>query len=178
MDENSFNAVSHSAKATMEGALKRRRNLLLLGVALFCLGYIILFTIVVQMFPVLGGLPFLLLVFYKIVWWRLSYDYEYSIAGGGVLTVEKVYNHAHRKKVLEVRLKDAASIAPQQPKDKAPIKPCYDFRGSPSSPDGYCVVYRDAEGKECAALIEVSTKLLRMMTKFNPATVPTEGLRF
>ncbi len=178
MDENSYNAVSHSAKAAAEGAHRRRRTLLVLGYLLFSLGYIILFTVPVKMFPALGGLPFLLVVFYKITWWRLSYDYEYSIAGGGMLTVERVYSQARRKRVLEVRLKDATAIAPHKPGDKAPVKPCYDYRGSPKSPDGYCVVYRDPEGKECAALIEVSAKLLRMMTKFNPATVPTEGLRY
>ena len=178
MDENSYNAVSHSAKLVNKGAHRRHRTLLILAYVVFSLGYILLFTVPVKMFPALGGLPFLLVVFYKITWWRLSYDYEYSIAGGGMLTVERVYSQARRKKVLEVRLKDAAAIAPHKPKNKPPVKPCYDFRGSPTTPDGYCVVYRDAEGKECAALIEVSSKLLRMMTKFNPATAPTEGLRY
>ena len=178
MDENGYNAVSHSAKATSEGAHRRKRILLVLAYVLFSIGYIFLFTVPVKMWPACGGLPFLLLVFVKITWWRLSFDYEYSIAGGGLLTVERVYTQARRKRLLEVRIKDAISITPYHKGEQPPRKPCYDFRGSPSSPDSYCIVYRDAEGKECAALIEVSARLVRMMSKFNPATVVAEGLRY
>lgn len=178
MDEHGYNAVSHSAKAASEGAHRRRRTLLVLAYVAFAIGYIILFTVPVKMWPACGGLPFLLVVFYKITWWRLTYDYEYTLAGGGVLTIERVFTQVRRKKLLEVRVRDAVSITPYPAGSRTPVKPCYDFRGSPKSTDGYCIVYRDAEGKECAALFEVSTKLLRMITKFNPDTVQTTGLRF
>ena len=177
MDENSYNAVSHSSSASKSKKNRRARRLLLMAYILFSLGYIILFTVPVKMFPALGGLPFLLVVFYKITWWRLDFDYEYSIAGGGELTVEKVYSASRRRTCLKVRVKDAIEIAPVRPTDRN-TEPTTDLRGSEKSPDSYRIVYRNESGEAVAILIEVSAKLVKMMAKYNPKAVVIEGLRY
>ncbi len=176
MDENSYNAVSHTAGVDKSKKNRRARRLLLMGYILFSIAYIILFTVPVKMFPALGGLPFLLVVFYKITWWRLDYDYEYSIAGGE-LKVEKVYSAARRRVCATLRIKDAVEIAPLRPTDRSD-EPTRDLRGCEKSPDSYRIVYRNESGEAEAILIEVSTKLVKMMAKYNPKTVVIEGLRF
>ena len=174
MDENSYNSVSHTAGLDHSKRHRRKRRLLLAAYILFAIGYTILFTVPVKMFPALGGLPFLLVVFYKITWWRLDYDYEYSMAGGE-LKVEKVYSAARRKKVVSLRVKDALEIAPLRSTDCG-SEPTLDLRGSEKTPDAYRVVYRNESGETVAVLIEVSTKLVKMMAKYNPNTVVIEGL--
>ena len=176
MDENSFNAVSHTAVLDHSKKHRRRRRLLLMGYILFSIAYVILFTVPVKMFPALGGLPFLLVVFYKITWWRLEYDYEYSMAGGE-FRVEKVYSAARRRTVVALRAKDAIEIAPMRPTDRAD-EPTLDLRGSEKSPDAYRIVYRDENGEARAILVEMSTKLVKMVAKYNPKTVVIEGLRY
>lgn len=176
MDENSYNAVSHIAGVEKSKKNRRARRLLLMAYILFSIAYIILFTVPVKMFPALGGLPFLLVVFYKITWWRLDYDYEYSLSGGE-LRVEKVYSAARRRECVRLRVKDAIEIAPCRPTDRAE-EPTLDLRGSEGSPDSYRIVYRNESGEAVAVLIEVSAKLLKMMAKYNPKTVLIEELRF
>ena len=175
MDENSFNSVSHTAVLDHSKKHRRKRRLLLAGYILFAIAYVILFTVPVKMFPALGGLPFLLVVFYKITWWRLDYDYEYSIAAGE-LKVEKVYSAARRTKVVSIRIKDALEIAPLHKNDREEDN-TLDLRGSEKAEDAYRVVYRNESGETAAVLIEVSTKLVKMMAKYNPKTVVVEGLR-
>ena len=117
------------------------------------------------------------MVFYKITWWRLDFDYEYSIAGGGELTVEKVYSASRRRTCLKIRVKDAIEIAPVRSTDRSD-EPTTDLRGSEKSPDSYRIVYRNESGEAVAILIEVSAKLVKMMAKYNPKTVVIEGLRY
>lgn len=176
MDENSYNSVSHTATLDHSKRHRRKRRLLLAAYILFAIGYVILFTVPVKMFPALGGLPFLLVVFYKITWWRLDYDYEYSMAGGE-LKVEKVYSAARRKMIVSLRIKDAVEIAPVRPTDRSD-EPTLDLRGSEKATDAYRIVYRDESGEARALLIEVSAKLVKMMAKYNPKTVVVEGLRY
>lgn len=176
MDENSYNAVSHTATVDRSKKNRRARRLLILAYILFSIGYVILFTVPVKMFPALGGLPFLLVVFYKITWWRLDYDYEYSLSGG-MLKVEKVYSAARRRTCATLRVKDAIEIAPVRPSDRSD-EPTLDLRGYEGSPDSYRIVYRNEQGEASAILIEVSAKLLKMMAKYNEKTVVIEGLRY
>lgn len=176
MDENSYNSVSHTAVLDHSKRHRRKRRLLLAGYILFAIAYVILFTVPVKMFPALGGLPFLLAVFYKITWWRLDYDYEYSMAGGE-LKVEKVYSASRRKMIVSLRIKDAVEIAPVRSTDRSD-EPTLDLRGSEKSTDAYRIVYRDESGEAKALLIEVSAKLVKMMAKYNPKTVVVEGLRY
>lgn len=176
MDENSYNAVSHTAGVRKSKRNRRARRLLLAAYILFSLGYIILFTVPVKMYPALGGLPFLLVVFYKITWWRLDYDYEYSLSGGQ-LKVEKVYSAARRVTCVTLRVRDAIEIAPCRSTDRG-NEPTLDLRGSEKSPDSYRIVYRNESSEEVALLIEASARLLKMMAKYNEKTVVIEELRF
>ena len=175
MDENGFNSLTHSVKCDGKKN-KRAHRLLLLGYILFAIAYIVLVTVPVQLWPALGGLPFLLLVFVKITWWRLDYDIEYSLSGGE-LRVERIYSASRRREMVRLRVKDASAIGPVGEIHVPKSTPITDLRGTSVGTDDYCIVYRNSEGKECAIYIELSTKLIKTIAKFNPATVIAEAHR-
>lgn len=173
MDENGHNVLSHSVKPQKEGAYLRKKRLVLLGYAAFCLGYILLVTVPVQMYPVLAGLPFFFYALYRITWWRLDYDYEYTLAHGE-FKIERVFSHTRRKTVATVLVKDATEIAPLAA-GKAPAG-VFDVRGSMKIENGYLIRYRTREGKEAALAFAATAKLVRMMARFNAGTVVAENL--
>ena len=175
MDENGFNVISHSVKCAGKKN-KRAHRLLILAYVLFAIAYTVLVTVPVQLWPALGGLPFLLLVFVKITWWRLDYDVEYSLSGGE-LRVERIYSASRRREMLRLRVKEASAIGPVGEVHVPKSTPVTDLRGTSIGTDDYCIVYRSSEGKECAAYIEVSPKLIKTIAKFQPATVIADAHR-
>ena len=175
MDENGHNVLSHSVTPKNEGKLRRKKTLTVLGYVAFCIVWIFLCTVPVQIYPVLAGLPFFLYALYRITWWRLQYDYEYTLAHGE-LTVEKLYSHSRRRTVARVTVKNATEVRPFPAGSAAPAVPTVDVRGSARAENGYLIRYRNEEGKDSALLFEATAKFVRMMARFNPDTVVGEGL--
>lgn len=172
MDETGHNVLSHSVKPQKEGAYRRKKQLMILGYIAFCIVYalpVILTGGVMWM----AGLPFFLYALYRITWWRLDYDYEYTLAHGE-LKIERVFSHTRRKTLASVTVKDATEIAPLAP-GKAPAG-ALDVRGSARIENGYLIRYRDGEGKETALAFAATAKFVKMMARFNPAVVVREGL--
>ena len=175
MDEYAHNALTHSAKAKPEGVLKRRRRLTLLGYFLFSVVYIVGVTVPVQIYPALGALPFFLLAFWRITWWRLDYDYDYIFAHGE-LAVERIFSHSRRKTVAKVAVKGASEIAPLVGTAAPRAARLLDLRASLSAAGNYYIRYRDEDGRDAVLLFETNAKVVKAMAKYNPATVVGEGL--
>ncbi len=173
MDEYSHNSIHHGVKKKNEGKHRRSRRLVVLGYALFVLAYVLLFTVPVQMYPALAGVPFFLYALYRITWWRLDYDYDYTLSHGE-LTVEKVYSATRRKKLQTVPLKSAIRIAPHS--GKLPQGTVEDYRSGESAPNGYAITYRMPDGKESILLFDATAKMVKTMAKYCPDTVVAEGL--
>ena len=175
MDEYAHNALTHSAKAKPEGVLKKKRRLTLLGYFLFSVVYIVGVTVPVQIYPALGALPFFLLAFWRITWWRLDYDYDYIFAHGE-LTVERIFSHSRRKTVAKVAVKAASEIAPLVGTAAPRAARLLDLRASLSAAGNYYIRYRDEDGRDAVLLFETNAKVVKAMAKYNPATVVGEGL--
>ena len=176
MDEYAHNALTHCAKAKPEGQLKKKRRLTLLGYILFSVVYILGVTVPVQIYPALGALPFFLLAFWRITWWRLDYDYDYIFAHGE-LTVERVWSHSRRKAVAKAAVKTATEVAPLPAGAPLPKAACLlDMRASLSAPGNYYLRYRGEDGRDTVLLFETNAKVVKAMAKYNPATVVGEGL--
>lgn len=176
MDEYAHNALTHSAKAKPEGPLKRKRRLTLLGYILFSVVYILGVTVPVQIYPALGALPFFLLAFWRITWWRLDYDYDYILARGE-LAVERVWSHSRRKVVAKAAVKDATEIAPLAVGSPLPkAERLLDMRAAVSVTNNYYIRYRGEDGRDTVLLFETNAKVVKSMAKYNPATVVAEGL--
>ena len=176
MDETGHNVLSHSVQMKKEGKYLLKRRLTVLGYVAFCLVYIAVCTIPVKLYPVLAGVPFFLYALYKITWWRLEYDYDYTLAHGE-LTVEKVFSHSRRRKMATVSVKDASAVAPYDAAETVG-REIMDLRGSAKAENSYMILYRNAEGKESALLFEGTAKFIKMMSRHNPLTVVREGLPF
>lgn len=176
MDEYAHNALSHSAKAKPEGELKKRRRLTVLGYILFSVVYAVGVTVPVQLYPALGALPFFLLAFWRITWWRLDYDYDYLFAHGE-LTVERVWSHSRRRVMARVAVKDATEVAPLAAGATPPrAARLLDLRASLSAAGNYYIRYRGEDGRDTVLLFETNAKVVKAMAKYNPATVIAEGL--
>ena len=175
MDEHGHNVISHSVKVKNEGKHRRARTLTILGYVAFCIAWVCLCTIPVQLYPVIAGMPFFLYALFRITWWRLDFDFEYTLSHGE-LTVEKVFSHSRRRRLARVLVKDAVAVSPFPAGSAAPAVPTVDVRGSARAENGYLIRYRNEEGKETVLLFEATEKLVKMMARFNPATEVREGL--
>ncbi len=176
MDEYSFNAASYGVKTRAEGKNLLYRILLILGYIAFSVGYILVFTLPVKIPQLIAILPVFLLVIVCSTWRLVNFDYEYLVEHGE-LAVEKLFNTKKRRRVLTLRLKEAGRILPM-PLDFSAKEydKTLDLRGSTKSPDSYLIEYRAPDGRHTAVLVEVTTKLVKMMAKYNDKTVLSKEL--
>ena len=175
MDEHGHNVIAHSVKPKNEGKYRRKKRLTILGYVLFSLVYIGAVTLPVQLYPVLAGLPFFLYALYRITWWRLDYDLDYTLAHGE-LKVEKTWSASRRAVIACVSVKDAEAVTPLYNVTLTPAMNVLDVRGSAKAENSYVILYRSPEGKESALVFEATAKMVKMMSRFNPTTVVIEGL--
>ena len=132
-------------------------------------------TVPVQIYPALGALPFFLLAFFRITWWRLDYDYDYIFAHGE-LVVERIFSHSRRRKVAKAPVKDATEIAPLVGTAAPRAARVLDMRASTSATNNYYIRYRAEDGRDTVLLFETNAKVVKAMAKYNPETVIAEGL--
>ena len=177
MDEYSYNAASYGVKTRAEGKNLLYRILLVLGYLVFTVGFCVIFLVPVKMPAVIAVLPIFLLVLIPSTWRLVNFDYEYLIEHGE-LAVEKLYNTKKRRRIFTLRLKDAGRILPA-PLDFSAKEydKVLDFRGSMKSPDSYLIEFRAPDGRYTAVLIEATTKLVKMMSKYNDKTILSKELR-
>ncbi len=177
MDEYSYNAASYGVKTRAEGRNLLYRILLVLAYIAFSAGYCIIFLVPVKMPALIAILPIFLLILIPSTWRLVSFDYEYLVEHGE-LAVEKLFNTKRRRRIFSLRLREAARILPA-PLDLSPKEydKTLDFRGSRRSPDSYLVEFRASDGRYTAVLIEATTKLVKMIAKYNENTIVSKDLR-
>ncbi|MBQ2719204.1 MAG: hypothetical protein IJF73_03965 [Clostridia bacterium] len=176
MDEYSFNSASYGVKTHAEGKILLLRVLLILGYVLFSAGYCTVFLVPVKMPALIAILPIFLLVLIPSTWRLVSFDYEYVVEHGE-LAVEKLYSTKKRRRILAVRLREAVRVVPLTPDVSLSGLTVHDCRGTKKSPDSYLVEYRAEDGKPSVLLFEGTTKLVKMIAKYNSATVVSDALR-
>ena len=177
MDEYSFNAASYGVKTRAEGKNLLYRILLIVGYIAFSAGYCTVVLVPVKMPALIAILPIFLLVIVCSTWRLVNFDYEYLIEHGE-LAVEKLFNTKKRRRVFTLRLKEAGRILPM-PLDFSAKEydKTLDFRGSMRSPDSYLIEFRAPDGRYIAVLVEVTTKLVKMMAKYHDKTIVSNDLR-
>ena len=138
--------------------------------------------------PLLAFIPISLWVLIFITWRYVHIDYEYSVASG-VLTFTKIYGNRARRRVLEVRLRDAVRIAPlddeQEAARGAAYRPEREFVGvsSMSAPDIYFMLFelsdeKRREKRRAILYFEATAKMLAICRFYNPSgTVLTKTTR-
>ncbi|MBR7094590.1 MAG: hypothetical protein IKC73_00055 [Clostridia bacterium] len=175
MDEYSFNSASYGVKTRAEGKLLLLRILLILGYVLFSVGYCVVFLVPVKMPALIAILPIFLLVLIPSTWRLVSFDYEYVVEHGD-FAVEKLYSTKKRRRILSVRLREAVRVVPLTADVSLAGLAVRDYRGTQKSPDSYLLEFRAEDGKPTAVLFEATTKLVKMIAKYNSVTVVSDGL--
>ena len=175
MDEYSFNAASYGVTKRPEGKNRLYRLLLLFGYFLFSIGFCLCFTVLILMPAVIAVLPVLLLIFVPFTWRQVAYDLEYTVEHGEFV-VEKLFNNKKRRKIFSLLVREAEVILPlsELPSGERPAA-VRDLRGSLSSPDAYAMIYQ-SKGKRCAVYFEATTKLVKIVAKYNPNTTVSKDL--
>ena len=176
MDEYSYNAASYGVTKRPEGKNRLHRLLLILAYFLFSIGFCLCFTVLILMPAVIAVLPVLLLIFVPFTWRQVAYDLEYTVEHGEFV-VEKLFNNKKRRKIFSLLVREAEVILPlkELPTDKK-TSSVRDLRGSISSPDSYAMIYAN-KGKRCAVYFEATTKLVKIMAKYNANTTVSKDLR-
>ena len=195
-----LNNFEYGAMKKMEGAIKKRRNLLL---AIYIVYTAVFFTIIfsTKMIPLGALYAVSMYILYLATWRYVQVDYKYHIEAG-TFTLTRKYGNSKAVKVAELKLKEAVLIAPinrpddvasvaDKSVDKAPILPpekanekirdfepeiIYDARPSEDTKDAYVILYKDADGKRCAIYIEVAQASLKALHYYNSSVeiIPTE----
>ena len=107
---NEFSTYEHVVKQKIEGKWRLARIGLVLFYVLFALTLLLL-LIAWNVPQLIALLPLLLWILVFFTWRFACVEYEYSITSG-TLTFCKIYGNRTRRKILEIRLRDATQIVP------------------------------------------------------------------
>lgn len=129
--------------------------------------------------PLYAFIPISLWIIIFITWRYVSLDYEYSVTSG-TLTFTKIYGNRSRRKIFEMKLRDAVRIAPldleieaARATDYAPER---EFVGvsSMSAPDIYIMLFelndsKRGEKRRAIFYFEATAKMLSVCRFYNPS---------
>ena len=129
--------------------------------------------------PLLAFVPLSLWLIIFITWRYVSVDYEYSVTSG-TLTLTKIYGNRSRRKIFEMKLKDAVRIAPLEAPLEADRATAYaperEFVGvsSMSAPDIYIMLFelgndKNREKRRAIFYFEATAKMLSVCRFYNPS---------
>lgn len=181
---NEFNTYEYVVAQKNEGKWKMRRILLIVIYILFVLALLGIGIFSRLLVPLLALTPIAVWILVFCTWRYVSLEYEYNITSG-IFTLSNIYGGRSRKKLLEVPVKEFATVAPynhelpetveradEAIKRFAPKKE-YVAVSSFDSPDVYYVLYTDKETEEKVIIwFEATAKALKVLRFYNaPATV-------
>lgn len=184
---NEFNTYEYVVAQKSEGKWKTRKILLIIGYIVFAAVVLVLGAFSRLLVPLLALTPIAVWILIFCTWRYVSLEYEYNITSG-VFTLSNVYGGRSRKKLIEVYIKDLATVAPynhelpetiekaeQTIKRFSPDKEYIAF-SSPESPDIYYALYTDKEtGEKSIIWFEATEKALKIFRFYNaPATVVSQ----
>lgn len=129
--------------------------------------------------PLLAFIPISLGLIIFITWRYVSVDYEYSVTSG-TLTFTKIYGNRSRRKIFEMKLKDAVRIAPLADQNEVARATAYtperEFMGVScmSAPDIYIMLFelhtgKGGEKRRAIFYFEATAKMLSVCRFYNPS---------
>jgi len=182
---NEFLTYEHAVKQKIEGKWRLARIGLVALYVFFTLSWVLLF-IAVSIPHLIAILPLFLWMLVFFTWRYVCVEYEYSITSG-VLTFSKIYNNRTRRKVLELTLRDAVSIAPldgaSHSERATAWHPEREFSAISSlrAPDIYIILFeltdkRKKEKRRAIFYFEPTAKALQICRFYNPSATVLQKL--
>ena len=138
--------------------------------------------------PLLAFVPISVWLLVFVTWRYVSVEYEYSITSG-TLTFSKIFGNRSRRRVLEIRLRDAVRIAPLENAEEAAKATAWhperEFSAISSlrAPDVYFITFELGEPgskdrRRAIFYFEATAKALQVCRFYNPSgTVMTKPCR-
>jgi hypothetical protein len=163
------NSYDYTVDKKKEGDYRLKRTLMICAYVLYCLVFLVL-IIWSRIVPLGALIPFTLYIIYLCTWRFVSIEYKYTVESG-LLTLYTVYGSRNKKKMAEIRLKEAKRIVPvhgyeSEIKDFAP-KQIYDGRSSKESADGYAILYHDGE-IPAVIYLDAPEQSVKVLHYYNP----------
>ncbi len=163
------NSYEFTVDKKNEGSYKRKRALMICAYVLYCLIFLIL--IIWTRFVPLGAIiPFTLYIIYLCTWRYVSIEYKYTVESG-LFTLYTVYGARNKKKMCELRLKDACRILPvSEYADEIKAfgaKKVYDGRSSKDVSDDYAILYLE-DGAPAIAYVDAPEQSVKVFHYYNP----------
>lgn len=171
------NMYEYVVSPKAQPAWKIKRLLAVLGYILYV---VVLFTVGIisrLLVPCLALVPLSTWMLIWFTWRYVSVEYEYSFVSG-TMTLNHILGGRNRKKVVDIRIKNAVAIAPydgeyiKTAEQYAPEK-TYDFCSSMQSPDLYFLLFETDNARRGIVYFEATKEALRILRYYNSSTVIT-----
>ncbi len=172
-DTAGSNYAEFSIARKPDKAIKMQRLLFVLMYAVFCIAYIVVFTVVVPIVYLIGVLPIFVAILWFFTWKLTKIEYTY-IAYQGQFHVYKYDGYNKAKEVFCARLSENGGVYPVGDEDYAAYeKACaatLDYSIGENTDDRYFAIF-DVKGKKTAVYFTAATKLLQAMRYYGGENV-------
>ena len=163
------NSYDFTVDKKAEGSYKLKRTLMICAYILYCLVFLII-IIWTRIVPLGAIIPFTLYIIYLCTWRYVSIEYRYTVESG-LFTLYTVYGSRNKKKMCEIRLKDAKRILPvnefaDEIREFAPVK-VYDGRSSKDTSDDYAILFCE-NGRSAVAYVDAPEQSVKVFHYYNP----------
>lgn len=163
------NSYDYTVDKKKEGSYRLKRTLMIIAYSLYCLAFLVA-IIWTRIIPLGALIPLTLYIIYLCTWRFVSIEYKYTVESG-LLTLYTVYGSKSKKKMAEIRLKDAKHIVPVQTHSHkiADFEPkqVYDGRSSKDSADGYAILYYEGD-VPAVIYLDAPEQSVKVLHYYNP----------
>ena len=163
------NSYDYTVDKKSEGSYKLKRALMILAYILYCVIFLVV-IIWTRIVPLGALIPFTLYIIYLCTWRFVSIEYKYTVETG-LFTLYCIYGSRNKKKMCEMRLKEAKRILPvNEYSDEIKAfgaKKVYDGRSSKDTSDDYAILYHE-NGVPALIYIDAPEQSVKVLHYYNP----------
>lgn len=178
-EPESLNYAEYSYEQKSEGKIRLKRTLMVSLYVFVALGYF-LFCYVTRIIPLFAIAPMLIYILYLCTWRLVKYDCYWEF-NSGTLYIGKI----RIKRKTRVRVPDVSVVIKEaidvgafvRIEDVGAVGKIYDYSESQRSDKRIYVVF-EIDNVRCAAIIEGTAKLAKLLASFSKAATKIKGMEF
>ena len=163
------NSYDFTVDKKSEGSYRLKRTLMILAYVLYVVAFLV-FLFYTGWFPLGAIIPLTLYIIYLCTWRFVNIEYKYTVETG-LFTLYTVYGSRNKKKMCELRLKEAKRILPvTEYADEIKAfgaKKVYDGRSSKDTSDDYAILYHE-NGTPAVIYIDAPEQSVKVLYYYNP----------
>ena len=163
------NSYDFTVDKKVERSYKMKRALMICAYVLYCLVFLVV-IIWTRIVPLGALIPFTLYIIYLCTWRYVSIEYKYTVESG-LFTLYTVYGAKKKKKMCELRLKEASRILPVcEYADEIKsfgAKKVYDGRSSKDTSDDYAILFSEG-GTPAVVYVDAPEQSVKVFHYYNP----------